>query len=251
MYPIELCLRGTLVHSNMVINIIVQRQHQLSKVSNIHHPSSIIALDTILANAIWDAPEIIMKTLSNHSIMLPRLSALLVLIGFCEHCTQIKSFSPSLINSHAIRNSHDRGLFMSVEPSSDLTGKVVAHRSLFRFSPTESSIQTPYTIEERQYFSVTQDKSLEPISTKSLIFRGVGSNDNDVKSEWSWRMDSDTNESSKKSMPRDFTRVGPALHTINGLQEDDDRAWDDKFAIALYCMQHPEIINGEGIEVGR
>jgi len=138
---------------------------------------------------------------------------------------------------------------MAADAGKDLTGKVVAMRFIYRFSPTKSSIQTPYTIEERQYYSVAEDRSLELFGERSFIFRGPERQDEDVQPP---------EESVKKNgMPRLYTRIGPVLHTVEGLQEDDDiddlggSTWESSYVMALYCMQHPEIISGRGLEVGR
>ena len=198
-----------------------------------------------------NAPGMISNRLMKNTSMVARLFPVVLVIGLCGHFTKVNSFSPSLIcSSHNLQNSHAHGLAMSVAQDNHPVGKVVAQRSIYRFSPTESSVQTPYTIEERQYFSVAQDRSMEPISAKSLIFRG-GSTDNGVKSEWSWRMNDDANQGNVDDSSRVFTKLGPALRTIEGLQVNDDQGKENIFAMALYCMENPELIAGEGLEVGR
>lgn len=137
---------------------------------------------------------------------------------------------------------------MLADPSKDLSGKVVAQRYIYRFSPTKSPVQSAYTIEERQYYSVAEDRSLEPFGEKCFIFRGPESKDDDVEPP---------EESVKKNgMPRVYTRIGPALHKVEGLQEEEDpdglggSVWASSYVMALYCMENPEIISGRGLELG-
>ncbi len=120
-------------------------------------------------------------------------------------------------------------------------GTVVTERYLYRFSPTDSDIQSPYAIEERQYYAVAADKSLEPLGDKSIIFRGGERNE------------SGNRNPSEDGKPGVYTQIGPALYALEGLkeQEDPDGLEDSSsYAIALYCMEHPKIIRGRGLEVG-
>jgi len=136
----------------------------------------------------------------------------------------------------------------SSSTGSDLTGKVVAQRFVYRLSPTKSSVYTPYTIEERQYFSVGEDRSLEPFGDKCYIIRGPENDDTDVEPP---------PESLKKNgQPRVYSRIGPSLYKIKNIAEEDEgdnlgsSVWDSSHAMALYCMANPDIIKGKGLEVG-
>ena len=112
-----------------------------------------------------------------------RVIPALLLLGFSAvQLNRIKAFSPALpfarIRANELRNDHDlrrQPLFMAMDGGNldRSPGKIVAERYLYRFSPTTSSVQTPYTIEERQYFSVAADLSLQPFVGKSYIFRRV------------------------------------------------------------------------------
>jgi hypothetical protein len=138
-----------------------------------------------------------------------------------------------------------------VDPSKDLTGKVVAQRYVYRFSPDKSAVTTPYTLEERQYYTVAEDRSLEPFGDKCFIFRDGESKDDVPPPEESLKKD---------GTPRVYKRIGKALYTIKDLsegveEEDEDllggSIWESTFCLVLYCMAHPEIIRGKGMEVGR
>jgi len=183
--------------------------------------------------------------------MLTKLSTVLILLGL----TLSESFSPSLSGStRSITRTRTSNLFMSDASSSssskDLTGKIVAQRYIYRFSPTQSAIKTPYTIEERQYYSVAEDGGCEPFGDPCFIFRGGESKDDDVQPPA---------ESVKKNgMPRIYTRIGPALHTLSNLKEADgdgdglgDTIWEGSYVMALYFMEYPEVISGKGLELGR
>jgi len=138
-----------------------------------------------------------------------------------------------------------------VDPSKeDLTGKVVAQRYIYRFSPDKSAVTTPYTLEERQYYTVAEDRSLEPFGGKCFIFRDGEVKDDVLPPEESLR---------KNGTPRVHKRIGKALYTVKDLCEESEEEgedllggsiWDSSYVLALYCMEHPEIIRGKGIEVG-
>ena len=197
---------------------------------------------------------------------LQMFSTVLFLLSFHERSTFIHGFSPSTINgatrttSGPIATFHGRKandihqLFMAAEAreqlasNEDSEGKVIVGRSLFRFSHAESSIpsvQTPYTIEERQYFSVGPANSLQPITDRTVVFR-QRERDGDVQVQES---------ESNNGIPHVTNKIGPALFTIAGLKDEGSIdgmvgcEWDSRYAMALYCMEHTEIINGEGLEV--
>ena len=131
-------------------------------------------------------------------------------------------------------------------------GTIVTERSLYRFSSSSSSnsnkneseskyksnniISSPYAMEERQYYAVASDhQSLNPLGGKSIIFRGPPK---------------PTSEKPNGA----YTQIGPALYAIEGLkgEEDPDGLEDFScYAMALYCMAHPDVIQGRGVEVGR
>lgn len=146
------------------------------------------------------------------------------------------------------RRRRDAPLSMSSN-GNDLTGKIVAQRYIYRMSSTKSSTTTPYTIEERQYYKVAEDRSLDSFGERCFIFRG-GENANDG-------IEPPEESVKKNGMPRIYTKLGPALHCIKDLKEDEDdmdglggTVWESSYAMALYCMAHPDIIKGKGLEVG-
>ena len=158
-----------------------------------------------------------------------------VLLGFNSQVSWIDSFSPSFpvprssTRNVRINNIHERDthLFMSLATAADETedltpGTVVTKRYLHRFSPTDSAIQTPYTIEERQKYSVREDKSLVSLGDKSLILRGGVSEEGEGVAS--------------TGMP--VTSVGPSLHTIEGLKMDSTdlipQSWGSSYTMALF-----------------
>ncbi len=186
--------------------------------------------------------------------MYPRISSgiLLVLICVQVNLKYVNSFSPRLATTNQWitnkRNVHHKQLYMVSEgdgaddsraddSSADEShaGKIVVRRHLYRFMPTKKSTETKYAIEERQYYSAREDGSLEALGDKSIIFRGEEPfEENDG-----------------------VTRVGPALYTLQGLHDEKDSeglggsVLESCYAMALYCMEHPEIVKGKGLEVAR
>ena len=172
-------------------------------------------------------------------------SAVLLLIGRSADVCRVDAFSPSLAASRAssstVINSvgantleRETHLSMSSDQIRDLAaGTVVTKRYLHRFSPSQSAIQAPYAIEERQNFSVGSDKSLVPLSEKSLIFR---ENDAAVTADG-------------------FIAIGSPLFTVDGLQLESTGLsrfdWGSAYVLALYSMKYPEIISGKGLGVSR
>lgn len=144
--------------------------------------------------------------------------------------------------------SHVASFSMVMSTNSNLSGKVVAQRFVYRLSPTKSSVTTPYTIEERQYFSVGEDRSLEPFGDKCFIIRGP-ENTADVEPP--------PETLKKNGQPRVYTRIGPSLYKIDNIVEEDEEesllgssVWDSTHAMILYCMANPDFIKGKGLEVG-
>ena len=115
-----------------------------------------------------------------------------------------------------------------------IPGAVIAHRHLYSFSSTGSS--TPeYSIEDRQYYIVNEDKSSTPIGERSFILR---------------------ERLAVADMEDHSTQLGPALLGINGLKDNVNKdqksctlSWENAFAAALYCMMRPDIISGKGLEL--
>lgn len=149
-------------------------------------------------------------------------------------------------------NSHHNvvtAFSMTMSSTNNLSGKVVAQRFVYRLSPTKSSVTTPYSIEERQYYSVGEDQSLEPFGDKCFIIRGPENNNVNVEPP---------PESFKKNgQPRIYTRIGPSLFKVNNVMEEDEEesllgssVWDSTHAMILYCMANPDFIKGRGLEVG-
>lgn len=147
-------------------------------------------------------------------------------------------------------SSFSMSMSSASNPGSDLSGKVVAQRFLYRLSPTKSSVTTPYTIEERQYFSVGEDRSLEPFGDKCFILRGPENTSTQVDAE------APPETLKKNGQPRMYTRIGPSLYKIDNVAEEEEEEslgsslWESSHAMILYCMANPEYIKGKGLEVG-
>lgn len=186
------------------------------------------------------------------TIMLPNAKgAILLFLGLNAQLSWIDSFSlvknaPSAFNRGTKLNNirqGDTSLFMTSQNTGDqneLTpGTVLTKRYLHRFSPTDSAICSPYFIEERQDFSVLEDKSLLALGEKYLIIRGGVTEESQVVS----------------SNGQYATSFGPALYTVEGLKIDSNdflpQPWGSSYAMALFCMDHPGIMTGSGLEVGR
>ena len=146
--------------------------------------------------------------------------------------------------------SHVKSFSMSMSSNSGstLTGKVVAQRFVYRLSPTKSSVTAPYTIEERQYFTVGDDRALEPFGDKCFIIRGPESDDSDVEPP--------PETLKKNGQPRVYTRIGPSLFKVDNVAEEDEEeslggsVWDSTYAMILYCMVNPDFVKGKGLELG-
>ncbi len=163
---------------------------------------------------------------------------LLVLLCIHVNLKCISSFSPTLAINHdvathvnkIINNPNDRQHKLCMVSGSITnevpTGKVVVIRHLYRFSPTQMSVENKYAIEERQYFTVGQDRSLEPLGDKSIIFRG--------------------NESFDEN--GGVASVGPALYTLQGLK-DGGSVLESCYAMALYSMENPAIVGGVRLDL--
>jgi len=148
----------------------------------------------------------------------------------------------------------------------DLSGKLIAQRYIYRLSPTKSSVTAPYTIEERQYYAVSEDRtSLEPYGDKRFFLRAEDDNDVDGTDEDT----DDTNgppEGVKKStgQPRTYTRIGSPLykmiHDVKASSAEDEEdeedgelgltVWNSSFAMTLYCMANPHLVKGNVLELG-
>lgn len=187
--------------------------------------------------------------------MFSKVHVLLFLVGLQAQISQIQSFStrinptrtttgtrPAVVTQSLSRaratitsskNSHGvLPLHMSTAPPAGPNpGQVIAQRRIYRFSQTESPIQSPYSIEERQYFTVAGDRSLEKLGDKCIVFRADDGVSNTVNGQMT---------------------VGPALYKVHGMEGiEEGSESDSSYAMALYCMKHPKIISGEGLEVGR
>ena len=74
-----------------------------------------------------------------------------------------------------------------------------------------------------------------------------------------------TNDGAETENPSDYdsssdidvyTKIGPALYAVEGLQSQQEKDPDghkdsSNYVMALYCMEHPEVFQGRGLEVGR
>ena len=178
-----------------------------------------------------------------------------ILLGLCLQVSHIYSFSlsstvPQSLTINAKTNTihdHSTHLGMSKDSITDETldispGTIITKRYLHRLS-SASSVQTPYTIEERRNYSVEHDKSLVSVGEMSLIIRGPASH-------------ADAMTDSGKPL----ISVGPALHTIEGLQMESsdlvssvlgDSSWGSSYAMALFSMEHSGVVTGSGLEIGR
>jgi hypothetical protein len=118
-------------------------------------------------------------------------------------------------------------------------GKVIAQRSIYRFSPRQSSMQSPFAIEKREYFEVKENQSMEPVGDTSYIFRCF---------------DGELDESNESVSPN-YTTIGRALYSVNGLHEEDileegkGSAWETSCVSALYSMANPSVIAGTGMQL--
>ena len=118
-------------------------------------------------------------------------------------------------------------------------GKVIAQRSIYRFSPRQSSMQSPFAIEKREYFEVKENQSMEPVGDTSYIFRCF---------------DGELDESNESVSPN-YTTIGRALYSVNGLHEEDileegkGSAWETSCVSALYSMANPSVIAGKGMQL--
>lgn len=115
----------------------------------------------------------------------------------------------------------------------DMTGTIIAQRHVYRISPTEGTVKSSFIIEDRQYFKVNQDSTLEAYGDRSFILR----------------------RSSKKQSVFDF-ELGSIVLAINGLKEDNDMedasrnvAWQNAYAATLYFIANPFILHGQGLQV--
>mmetsp|Transcript_7839 Transcript_7839/g.14775 ORF Transcript_7839/g.14775 Transcript_7839/m.14775 type:complete len:482 (-) Transcript_7839:84-1529(-) len=164
-----------------------------------------------------------------------------------HHHASYQKGDSSLIRPIGKDSNHMR-LFMA-DPKQDLTGKVVAQRYIYRFAPTKSTVTSRFTLEERQYYTVAQDRSLEAFGDKCFIFRDAEASDDGV--------DPPEESLKKNGMPRVYTRLGKVLYKVNDLKEGDEEeegvggsVWESSYAMALYCMENPDVFTGKGIEVG-
>ena len=122
-------------------------------------------------------------------------------------------------------------------------GKILVQRNLFRLLRNNANAKPYHSIEERQYYTVAEDRSLKTVGEKRIIFRGDNSKNHNAKpcflEEGQYRV-----------------KIDPALYTFKGLKgegttNNETSVWQNSFAISLYCMEHPETITGELLELGR
>lgn len=172
-------------------------------------------------------------------------AALLLVLGLHVQVPGSEAFSPASFVGirSSTRANHDASeikdrdthLQMTVDNIEDLApGTIVTERYLHRFSPSKSTLLSPYSIEERQKYSIADDKTLAPIGDKQLIFRGRVIKEDTV--------DPDS--------VGGFLGIGPVLHTIEGLQMESSD-WMSKYAMSIFCMKYADFISGKGLEVGR
>lgn len=145
-------------------------------------------------------------------------------------------------------------------------GNVLAQRSVYRLSPLKNkpSIQIPYTIEERLYYYISEDKTIQPLGKRSVIFRGGDMQQQEeyaVDSHWSWSIEGvytkHNSVKEKVNNRRVHTRIGQALYVIDDLIDEEESTgrmgrsiWDKYYIMALYCVQHPDVVSGTGLEIG-
>jgi len=164
--------------------------------------------------------------------------------------TSIHAFNNVKRNSFLQRN-----IFLQATES-DLTGKVIAQRYLYKLSEIESSTTSPFSIEERRLYVVNQNGTLDSINKKSFLLREDYKN-----STHSTLLPSQMKKNGQK---RSFIHIGPVLHTIQQIQEGDSSSehpgggkvglgesiWDSSFVMALYCAAYPELYRGQVLELG-
>lgn len=139
--------------------------------------------------------------------------------------------SPAIEAIENMNDEQDSNHETTEDDEVDMTGSIIAQRHVYRLSPSEGAVRCAFVIEDRQYFKVQNDNSLESYGDRCFILRGP----------------------SEKTSIFDF-ELGPALLTINGLKDDhdlDDESrrvmWQNAYATMLYCVANPFIIHGEGL----
>jgi len=176
-------------------------------------------------------------------------SIVLALLKLIDNGTQVHCFIAAPSRPSSKIRSHTF-LHMS---NTNLSGKLVAQRHIYRLSPTRSSVTAPYSIEERQYFSISEDQTLEPYGDKRFYIRDDYEDDNDNERPFS------PPEARKKSgEPRMYTRIGQSLYKmeysgVDDEEEDDElglTVWNSSFAMTLYCMANPSLVQGNVLELG-
>lgn len=162
------------------------------------------------------------------------------------HLPAMLAFTPVPVSiQHEGTPSTSSSLYSS-KPS--MVGKVVAQRFLYYLSPTQSSIKSPYALEQRQYYSVQEDNSLEPVGDRCFFLRGDAAVNPPV--------DPPEESVNKQGMLRRYTKLGSSLYKLHNVAEDNDdeelgsTLWDSTYALILQCMAQPEIIKGNGLELG-
>lgn len=170
----------------------------------------------------------------------PHVAATLLLISFYEQFSYTFAFSFKTISQklygnilHASPRTVHTALHAKPRlPDDALIGKAVAKRAIYRLRPHKKDTHSPFAIEERQYFTITSHNSLQPISDKFLIFRGSCG-----KVETSDKI---------------AEQIGQAIFTVDGLVGYDKRmSKESNLAMALYCMEHHDMMTGKGLQVGR
>lgn len=173
----------------------------------------------------------------------PHVAATLLFISFYEQFSYTFAFSFKTSISqklhgnilHATPRTVHTALQMAAKPrlpDDALIGKAVAKRAIYRLRPHKKDTHSPFAIEERQYFTITSHNSLQPISDKFLIFRGSCG-----KVETSDKI---------------AEQIGQAIFTVDGLVGYDTKMSKEcNLAMALYCMEHHDMMTGKGLQIGR
>lgn len=176
------------------------------------------------------------------SRLIPRLLITIMLrfkhfLNTCLLLTGVTVTAFSLSQYQSIRSSVSASNSVLHMSSANLSGKIIGKRHIYKLS-SQSQIQTPYSIEERQYYAVGRNGSLKPVTDKFIIVRG------------------EVSSTTGEVLQQDQTMIGPALYGMAGLQDGSDllelegTSVDSSYAMALYCMQNPQVVQGKGLELG-
>lgn len=177
--------------------------------------------------------------------------------------SSLSFFLPTTLTTKDVYLAGKRNPSSSTTPlhmSSNFENKFIARRYIYRLSPTTSSKSSPstqYTIEERQYYSIqgVESRYLEPVGKKSFFIRGGEGSLDEERGE----TPSPPEAFKKSGEQRQYLRIGPTLHKVPDISEGEgyedgdslgNTVWDSSYVMALYIAENPDIIKGNGLELG-